>query len=298
MARHRSIIGTKAVAIGAAICVSVFVLGSQHLYAQLYESVSLPSYEVTSVKATANGDPNRNITWDETPNGLMVTNVTPELLIRQAYGLKSYQIERGPEWIKQKTFDVFARIGDGESSRLQTLNKEDARAERRLMLQALLADRFRLAVHDETKEGSVYELLVAKGGPKFKQTAEETPVTDGVAPANSTVASYHPPIVMENGLLAFNGAPIAALANFISQLIGRPVLDRTGLVGKYEFTLKWTLDEFDLSAVSRQGDDTSSEPTGTSILTVIQEQLGLRLKSAKGPVQTLVIDHIEEPSAN
>jgi uncharacterized protein (TIGR03435 family) len=297
MARHRSIIGTKAVAIGAGICASVFVLGFQLLQAQSNESVP-PSYEVTSVKATANGDPNRNITWDETPNGLMVTNVTPELLTRQAYGLMSYQIERGPEWIKQKTFDVAARIGDGESSRLQTLTKEDARAERRLMLQALLTDRFGLAVHDETKEGSVYELLVAKGGPKFKRTTEEAPVADGVAQANSTLAPYRPPVVMENGLLTFNGAPISALARFISQLIGRPVLDSTGLVGKYEFTLKWTLDEFDLPAIVQQSDDTSSEPTGTSIFTVIQQQLGLKLESAKGPVQSLVIDHIEQPSAN
>ena len=81
---------------------------------------------------------------------------------------------------------------------------------------------------------------------------------------------------MENGLLTFNGAPISALARFISQLIGRPVLDRTGLVGKYEFTLKWTLDEFDLPAIPQQSDDTSSG-RGNLHFTVIQQQFSVKL---------------------
>ncbi|HEY6466201.1 MAG TPA: TIGR03435 family protein [Candidatus Acidoferrales bacterium] len=106
------------------------------------------------------------------------------------------------------------------------------------------------------------------------------------------------PISMGDGLLTFKGAPMATLARLISQVIDRPVLDHTGLAGKYAFTLKWTPDELDLPAVPQQPDNASSEPAGTSIFTVIQEQLGLKLESTRSPVDSLVIDHVEPPTPN
>ena len=243
-----------------------------------------PSYEVASIKIDPNGAPGRPLTWDETPDGLMVTNVMLELLIRQAYGIQSYQIERAPEWVNQLEYDISARIDDAETRHLRTLTKEQATAERRLMLQALLADRFQLAVHHETKEAPVYALVVAKNGPKFH--------------AATPPALPHMPISMGGGLLTFEGAPMSTLARLIAQVIGRPALDRTGLTGNYAFTLKWTPDEFDLPANPQQSDETSAEPAGISIFTVIQDQLGLKLESTKGPVDFLVIDHIEKPSPN
>ncbi|HEY6466202.1 MAG TPA: M56 family metallopeptidase [Candidatus Acidoferrales bacterium] len=135
-----------------------------------------PRYEVTSVKIN-DGGPNRPVTWDETPDGLMVSNVMLELLIREAYGIQSYQIEQAPEWANQKEFDVSARIDDAEVRHLQTLTKEQAAAERRLMLQALLADRFRLVVHHETKDGAAYALVVAKNGPNSKKPLRQRRLT-------------------------------------------------------------------------------------------------------------------------
>lgn len=243
-----------------------------------------PSYDVTSVKINPKGDPNKNITWNETPDGLRVENVTLELLIRQAYDLRSYQIERAPEWADQDEFDISAKIDGAEVRHLQTLTKDQAAAERRLMLQALLADRFRLAAHRETKQGTVYALVVAKNGPKFREATPPAPP--------------RMPISMGGGLLTFNGAPMPTLARLISQVINAPVVDHTGLAGKYEFTLKWTPDEFDLPTVAQQPDNTSSEPVGTSIFTVIQEQLGLKLESTRSPVDSLVIDHVEPPTPN
>jgi uncharacterized protein (TIGR03435 family) len=242
-----------------------------------------PSYEVASIKID-HGDPNRPITWDETPDGLTVTNVTLELLIRQADGIQSYQIESAPEWVNEEEYDISARIDDAETRHLQTLTKRQAQAERRLMLQALLAERFQLAAHHETKEGSVYALVVAKNGPKFREAAPPAPP--------------QMPISMGEGLLTFKGAPVSTLARLISQVINRPVLDHTGLTGKYAFTLKWTPDEFDLPATAQQSDEAASEPAGTSIFTVIQDQLGLKLESTKSPVDSLVIDHVSRPSPN
>lgn len=261
------------------VTTSVFVLASC-LCAQ---SAQAPSYEVASIKIN-HGGPNHPVTWDETPDGLMISNVMLELLIRQAYGIQSYQVERAPEWVNQEEYDISARIDDAETRHLRTLTKEQAQAERRLMLQALLADRFQLAVHHERKQGPAYALVVAKNGPKFQAAAPP--------------ASPHMPISMGDGLLTFKGAPMSTLVRLIAQVIGRPVLDRTELTGNYAFTLKWTPDEFDLPANAQQSEETSAEPNGTSIFTVIQDQLGLKLESTKAPVDSLVIDHVSRPSPN
>ncbi len=270
------------------IAVSPFQLVAA-VQAKNASDASTPRYEVASIKIDPRGDPNRNITWRETPDGLSLENVTLELLLRQAYGIMSYQIQHAPEWANREEFDISARIGDPEVRHLQMLTKERASAERRLMLQALLAERFRLAAHDETKQESVYSLVVAKGGPKFHESLPSAGNSSGVKAA--------PPIVMGNGLLKFNGAPISTLAKLISQVIGRPVLDHTGLNGKYEFTLNWAPEEFELPAVA-QRDNTSSEPSGISIFTLLQQQLGLKLESSKSPVEVLIIDHIEPPTPN
>jgi bla regulator protein blaR1 len=258
--------------------------------AKMASEAAAPGYEVTSVKIDPSGNPNRNVTWRETPDGLTLENVTVELLIRQAYGLHTYQIEHEPEWAAQKEFDISARIGSDEVRHLQMMTKEQAIAERQTMLQSLLADRFHLEAHHETKDGPSYSLVLAKNGPKFHEGPP--------APSSGSSALTGPPVVMGNGLLKFNGAPMSTLARLISQVIGRPVLDHTGLPGKYEFTLKWTPDEFDLPATAEQPDSTSPEPAGTSIFTVIQDQLGLKLESTKSPVDILVVDHIEPATPN
>jgi uncharacterized protein (TIGR03435 family) len=202
----------------------------------------------------------------------------------------SYQISGEPAWASQKEFDISATIGEAESKKLETLTKQDARAERQLMLQGLLADRFGLAVHHETKEENAYALVLAKGGPKFHESNIAN-IPPGAAP--------RPVIQIGGGQLTLNGGPISLLTLQLSQVTGRPVLDRTGLTGKYDFTLKWTTDEFDLSAVAQGSEDSpTAEPAGTSIFTVIQDQLGLKLDSTKAPIDTIVIDHVEPPTPN
>jgi uncharacterized protein (TIGR03435 family) len=140
------------------------------------------------------------------------------------------------------------------------------------MLQSLLADRFKLRLHYETREQPIYELVVAKGGLKLK------PLPPDQRPGGGRFV---------RGEIALNGRSVATLAHFLTQFAGRSVVDKTSLAGNYDIDLKWTPDD-------QQG----TPDAGPTLFTALQEQLGLKLISAKGPVQVLVVDHAERPSEN
>jgi uncharacterized protein (TIGR03435 family) len=160
------------------------------------------------------------------------------------------------------------------------------------MLQAMLVERCKLAMHREVKDVAVYSLVVAKGGPKFKETDPTVEHPDGMKLPWGGVMAF------SNGAMSFYGATMASFASMMSSFGngGRPIQDKTGLTGKYDITLK-------LGAMmgSAQNDPQSataaSDPGGSMILPALND-LGLKLESAKGQVETLVIDHMERPSAN
>jgi uncharacterized protein (TIGR03435 family) len=257
-----------------------------------------PTYEVASIKLDPTGDPTQRVTWNYMPDGFIAKNVTLELVIRSAYGIKPWQIVGAPKWFDQTEFEISARIEKSEADKLQTLTKDQANQERAQMLQSLLADRFNLKVHHETAEGAVYVLTVAKNGPKFKEAAPSESAPS--AATDSSGQAPKPQIIMGDGKLAFNGAPLAPFVGFLSQQLGRPVEDKTGLTAKYDFALPWLPDEFQLPAYA-QSQQQGSAPlpdAPVSIFTILQDQLGLRLESAKGPIDTIVIDHVEPPTPN
>jgi len=241
----------------------------------------LPSYAVTSVKEDAQGDINKPIHGEDTPDGTYIRNQTLELMIREAYGVRSYQIIGAPGWVNEREWEIAAKTDDAETQKLKTMNKADIRTERCLLLQSLLADRFKLAVHQESRMEPALTLVVAKGGPRFK---EASPTPPGQTPK--------PPMVMEKGILTFNGYPISGLAAVLSQVMGQTVVDKTGLTGKYEFTIPWTESEFQVTTGAPTDD------SAISIFTVLQEQLGLKLEPAKVPTEVIVVDHVEEPAPN
>jgi uncharacterized protein (TIGR03435 family) len=184
----------------------------------------------------------------------------------------------GPRWLESDRFDIEAKA-TGNPRREQVLT----------MLQSMLADRFKLALHRETRELPVYEMAVAKGGPKFKARAcVGQPGPDN--PCGGFTVSLR-------GTLTGRVAPLAELAETLTTLLNRSVLDKTALTGKYDFDLKWTPDG---TTIRGPGDPDAPQPdpNGPSIFTAVREQLGLELKSAKGPVEVLVIDHVEKPDAN
>jgi uncharacterized protein (TIGR03435 family) len=193
------------------------------------------------------------------------------VLIGLAYDVFDSQISGGPNWLDTEKYDIQAKAG----SALKVWRM-------RLMLQSLLAERFRLALHRETKEEPIYELVVAKGGPKIE------PAAGAKTPGHLRVGT---------GQLTGIAAPISWLTQSLSGNLDRYVVDKTGLNGNYNFTLQWTPD---MGQLPQQRPDALPPPdaSGPSIFTALQEQLGLQLKSEKGPVETLVIDHAERPSAN
>jgi uncharacterized protein (TIGR03435 family) len=273
----------------------------------------LPTFEVASVKPNHSGDGRVQI--GNTPGAFRAINVTPRMLIEFAYNIKDPELSGGPSWINSERYDIDAKVADAPDNR-QKLDAEDlelASQQRRLMLQSLLADRFKLTVTRETKDLPIYNLIVAKGGPKFHETT--TPLPDPAAAPPEPPRPGQPlrdrgiRVGFGRGQLDMNGAPMKAFANALSDQLGRNVVDKTELKGNYDLSLKFTPEVGQGGFFfggrpggpdGRPAGDAPPPPdsSGPSIFTALQEQLGLKLESTKGPVETLVISSIERPSEN
>jgi uncharacterized protein (TIGR03435 family) len=172
------------------------------------------------------------------------------------------------------------------------------------MVQSLLEDRFQLKVHGETRDLPVYELTVAKGGPKAKLSEDQSPP---MLPEPGTPPP--PPGTVPRGLMRMGRGDFADSAISIDNFalgalyVGRPVIDKTGLKGLYDIKLQWAPERVSNAGPFQPGapiagPDTAADPSGLSIFTAVQEQLGLKLESTKGPVKVLVIDRVQKPSEN
>lgn len=220
-----------------------------------------PAFEVASIKPSAPQAPGRADSRMSTNTGsLNYTSVTLKDVIGQAYKVPESQIT-GPEWLATERFDISAKIPAGERDQVPQ------------MLQTLLSTRFKMSVHHDTKELPVFDLTIANNGPKLKKIESASGIT-----SNSNRTRWH--------LDAKVTMP--ALAEFLAERVGRPVLDRTGLSGPFEITLDWAIDD----APAADGVD-----PGPSLFTALQEQLGLKLDSTKGPVETIVVDRADRVSA-
>ncbi len=239
------------------------------------QDVSSPgSYDVASIRPT---DPSFN-GWklEFTVNGLTGRGVTLRMLIEEAYGM--YEDDRIlglPAWGKNESFDVEAKQGSLDGSALRDLPLDARRA----MLKVLLVERFGLKSHEEQRDADVFLLTVAKHGAKLQPAK----VSDAVG---SHVKGFH---CLFSGrgrdfLIAQTCTP-ADLASALRDDVGRTVKDETGLRGSYDFSLRWS--------TPSEGD-----ANGASIFTALEEQLGLKLVPAKRPVEFVVVDHMEEPTAN
>ncbi len=243
-------------------------------------------FEVASIKPS---DPNgHGVRVEMSPGGrITLSGVTVKFLMQQAYGVKDFQITGGPNWIGSEKYDISAKAeGEGDVTPEQL----------KPMMQGLLADRFKLTLHRETKELPVYALVVGKNGPKLKESAPEE---DGGAPEGRRKGGTM--IRMSRGQITGQRMSMEMLANQLSNRLSRDVLDKTGLKGSYDFTLEFT-PEGTQSMGPREGGGGEAAPppdsAAPSIFTAVQEQLGLKLESQKGPVELLVLDHIEKASEN
>jgi uncharacterized protein (TIGR03435 family) len=220
------------------------------------------------------------------------TNWPIENLISSAYGVYGYQIVGAPDW-PWPTFFMIEAKGDSEAdARLAALTNRQQDAEQDHMLQALLADRFKLKAHWETREGDTYNLVVAKAGSKLgAQGSMPLSAEEKKEFGNDTAQPSSQRCDGQGCAVIARGYSIGDLLEFLRGNFGRPVFDKTGLTGKYDFVLKykgrWDRD--------RPADDLDPTPP---LDRALQEELGLKVEPAKGPIQVLVIDHIEKPSAN
>lgn len=243
------------------------------------------SYEVASIKPSKVDD--GRIMFRITPDGFTANGITPKFLIEFAYDLKDFQVSGAPGWAESEKYDIDAKMDEATIEAFKKLTREQSVAQRRLMLQSLLAERFKLKVSHSSKEAPIYALVVAKNGPKLTQSADSA---SGPAGARGQFR-FAPGELNAAGMLLSN------LADQLSRQVGRQVVDKTGLQGTYDFTLHWTPDR-PAAGPGGPGDAPPPDSSGPSIFTALQEQLGLKLESQKGPVEALIIDSIEKPSAN
>jgi uncharacterized protein (TIGR03435 family) len=255
-------------------------------------------FEVASIKPAA-PDARGMFIRPGPGGGVSITNMTLKEMIVLAWRVQPYQISGGPPWLDTIHYDVTAKP-----------EAKPQQAEIPLMLQALLEDRFQLALHRETKELPVYALVVArkdgKLGPSLTESKEggctqfdpskpPPPIKPGERPALGCGG-----MMMGPGRLTAVGIPVANVVPGLSRLLGRTVVDKTGLTGKFDINLEWSPDD---PAVQMPLPPGAPPPApagngGPSIFTAFQEQLGLKLDSQKGPVEILVIERAEKPSEN
>lgn len=260
----------------------------------------LPSFEVASVKKNTSGDSRAPMRTQ--PGGRFVaTNVSLKFLIAEAFGMATPQslidirILNGPDWIGSERYDINAKATtefipspDGPSRDLL------------LMIRSLLEERFKLRAHRETRELPVYELVVARTdrrlGPEMRKPAADcdAAIAAGIPPPRQPGKPPPCGLMGSPARTIAGGATMQQLAANLAVRSERLVIDKTGLAGRFAFTLAWTPDRIPTEAPPPG--IPPIDPTGPSLFTALQEQLGLKLQSAKGQVDVLVIDSVQPPT--
>jgi uncharacterized protein (TIGR03435 family) len=248
-----------------------------------------PRFEVASVK------PNQGAsgvsTWRVEPSGRFVaTNSQLGSLIVNAYGVMHERLLGGPDWIHSDRFDILASAPAGTS-----------RSTMLTMLQTLLADRFKLVLRREAREMAIYSLVIARSDGRIDKAL--LPVdckasrTESMAVVRKAVAATCSALLLgqPGGMVTYQseGVDLKELANMLSRRVGRPVINQTGLTGEFRFELSWLQ-----NLPASQAADRAAANDGPSLFTALQEQLGLKLESSRGPVEVLVIESVERPTPN
>jgi uncharacterized protein (TIGR03435 family) len=235
------------------------------------------AFEVATIKPVEPADKSPRYIKMDGPHRFVEKYYTLKLLIAAAYDLNPKTISGGPSWVDSDHYDILA-LTPGEV--------RPSHDEQMSMLRNLLTDRFKLTFHREQKDFSIFELEVARSGPRLKK---------------STAAPDDPPALIstvypQRILLPARNATMRDFTSLLQRaLLDRPVVNKTGLTGKYDFDLEWAPDS------SQFGGDiapASADAPSAPFFTAIQQQLGLKLEATRGPVDALVVDHAEPPSAN
>lgn len=247
------------------------------------QSGGAPAFEVATVKPVDPDASKGRYIVMQGADRFVAKNYTVKLLIAAAYDLNPREISGGPDWMDSDHYDILAATPGA------TRPSHD---EQMAMLRNLLADRFKLNFHREAKEFSIYALKIAKDGPKYGH---------GDGPGLKPSTSADPPALISTVYPDHMHLPArnATMADFVSMLqramLDRPVVDETGLAGRFDFDLEWAPDETQFGGeVPVAPADAQAPP----LFTALAQQLGLRLEATHGPVEALVVDQVERPGAN
>jgi uncharacterized protein (TIGR03435 family) len=256
------------------------------------------TFEVASVKPNKSGD--QRVMIQMPPNGrYTATNVALRMLLRQALDVQDFQIVGGPNWLASDRFDIVAKPPDGMTGPEQI----------RPMVRALLADRFKLVAHNETREMPIFSLVVARAdgklGPKLSDAKVDCEARFAAARRGGPPSSFPAPgqpiecgFMMSPSNMNVGGMPMLELARMLSPMVGRIVIDKTGLKGRYDFQMTYAPEGRGFGPGPGPGgaEPPPVDPNTPSLFTALQEQLGLKLESERGPVDVVVIDRIEQPT--
>lgn len=232
-------------------------------------------YDVITIKPNKSGSGSSH--WSSDATTVTATNMSLRLLLASASGIRESLITGLPAWAERDRWDIQAKIVDPDPAlKTRTMTREASQAEYHAQVLSILTERFQVKTHTETSEQPVYDLVVARGGSKLQPHSK----------ANGSEDSLH----RHNDLLEATGVHLPEFAKSIERDAGRSVVDKTGLTGSYDFTLKWSRSAQDLSTV-----DNGSEERLPSLFQALEEQLGLKLVPARGLVATLVVDSIVPP---
>ncbi len=296
MSIHRKIVLVAAAftCVGVPVALGMFGVAQDHAETAQSSASALPKFDVASIKPHKdNTEIGVMIGMRFTPDGVTISGMPLDVLLRHAFGISEDRVQNAPAWAKSERFDIDAKVDATDVAALGKLKMEDRGA----MLLPLLEDRFGLKYHHETKELQVYTLVVAKSGPKL---TESKPVAgDANAGPQQMMRMSGEGMSMES-----KDGTMDTLAHAISMQLGATVVDKTGLTGHYDYTLKW-VPEQGMPMMSKgpgggpePGGGAPTSPTGPSLVTALQEQLGLKLETKKEPVDVIVIDQINQPSPN
>jgi uncharacterized protein (TIGR03435 family) len=266
-------------------------------YAMFAQSAGSPRFAVASVKRGAEFTMDVPMSISARPGGrLTTTNAPLGHLIQRAYGVQPYQVVAGPAWINSDGYNIDAKPETDTDQKQMWL-----------MLQTLLTERFQLQLHRETRELPVFALTATKGGPKLPEP-QSGPCNEVMPPRGPSGGRIAPPCgpgILGSGTgLTMEGLNLtmAKFTGFLGTLLGREVVDKTGFTRKFDLHLEFAADDLIAGLPfhgkpedSAQAADPAARP---SIMIAVQEQLGLKLESTKGPVEVLVIDRAERPTAN
>jgi uncharacterized protein (TIGR03435 family) len=248
-----------------------------------------PEFETASIKPAA---PDERATVIAMPPGgrLEIVNMTLKAMIENAYSIQPFQISGGPGWMDSDHYDISAKAGN-------PVNREEILR----MLQSLLSDRFRVTVRREIKELPLYALVVARKDGKLGPRLIESRKGGCTEPDPANPFAVDPMRLCGHWMLGPDGvtlvsAPVSTMTPLPSRLLGRQVLDKTGLTKNFDINIEWAPDQFQAMQLPRDGQRPDSNDP--AIFTVFREQLGLEFKRQKGPVEVFAVERAEKPSAN